>query len=135
MKNRDNYTESEENNTRRREVSLRLLKMGKALMDEGAENDDFCLLSAGNQLILLSGLTLNPKDMEEFSNLSGMFSAKSILDDMMSSPFGLMGSPFGGLSSTERIENLLKNLGNKDENDDSKDFPFNFPFPFDKPED
>lgn len=95
MSDRKNFTESEENKARRTEISAKFVKMGKSLIIEGKNNDDFCVLSAGNLLLLMSGLVLNAKDMDEFNNLCSMFTAKNILDDMMKSPMG--GIMRGGL--------------------------------------
>lgn len=127
MEDRENFTESEENMQRRVEVSSKFVKMGKALIIEGKNNDDFCVLSAGNLLILLSGLVINSKDMDEFNNLCSMFTAKNILDDMMKSPMGgmMMGGglmdklasldgPFG--DNSDDIAEILNFLKNSDKN-------------------
>jgi len=133
MSDKNKYTESEENTARRREVSTKFAKMGKALIMEGKDNDDFCVLSAGNLLILMSGLILNAKDMDEFNNLCGMFTAKNILDDMMKGPMGgmmmagglagkmagLSDSPFG--ENIGDISEILKHL-----KDDKGGGPFDF---------
>jgi len=119
MNKRDKYTESEKNTKRRNEVGLKLIKMGEALMEEGTKNDDFCVLSAGNQLILLSGLITSPKDMEEFGNLCTMFTAKRIMDDMMSSPLGPI--MLGGLEKGENLIDTLKKFKNDSDSNLSSD--------------
>lgn len=115
----ENFTDSEENQERRIEISSKLVKMGKSLIIEGKNSDDFCVLSTGNLLILMSGLIMNAKDMDEFNNLCSMFTAKNILDDMMKSPFG--GMMRGGL-----MDKLGKGMGplggNMDDIADIMDF-------------
>lgn len=123
---KDNFKDSEENQERRREISSKFVKMGKTLIIEGKNSDDFCILSAGNLLILMSGLVLNAKDMDEFNNLCSMFTAKNILDDMMKSPMGglirgglmdklnMGGGPFSGnLDDINDIMDFIKNNGDK----------------------
>jgi len=88
MEDRKKYTESPENDKRRLDISTKFVKMGKSLIFEGKDKDDYCIISAGNMLILLSGLILKSEDMADFNNLCSMFTAKRILDDMMDSPMG-----------------------------------------------
>lgn len=129
--NKEDFNDSEENQIRRREISSKFVKMGKTLIIEGQTNKDFCVLSAGNLLILMSGLVINAKDIDEFNNLCSMFTAKNILDDMMKSPMGGMmrGSlmdklsgdfgPFdGNVGDINDILDFLKNSDNDPDGDE-----------------
>ena len=135
MLDREKYTESDKNNQRRSEISSKLIKMGKSLIIEGKTNDDYCVISVGNLLILMSGLILDSKDISEFNNLSSMFTAKNILDDMMKSPMGgmmrdniakkLNGDDFGPFSDNvddiNDIVDFLKNQQSKSDDDSLDD--------------
>jgi len=125
------FIESPENQARRMVISAKLIKMGKSLLIEGKNNDDYCVLSVGNTLILLGGLILNSKDMGEFNNVCSMLTAKNILDDLMKSPIGglirsNMMAKFDGLSgmngmTSENLDDINGILGLMGDNDDDDD--------------
>jgi len=73
---------------RKGEISLKLAKIGKSLILEGTRTNEKNVASAGNLLIMISGLVLNEKDMSEFTHLTTMFTGKKILDILMDSPIG-----------------------------------------------
>ena len=64
------------------DLSSKFLEMGDALMIEGNKDKDLIIKQSGTILILLGGLMLDEKDMQEFMLLCSMFSAKKILDDI-----------------------------------------------------
>ena len=69
------------NESRRIELSNKMLQMGQALMQEGSNQKDYTVTQTGTILILVSTLLLNDDDMFIFSELCAMFSAKKILDE------------------------------------------------------
>lgn len=68
------------NETRRIDLSNKILKMGQSLVHEGNSSQDIAIMQSGTMLILLAGLLLDENDMFIFSELCAMFSAKKILD-------------------------------------------------------
>jgi len=121
MSNKDSkstYTESPENDKRRIEISEKLIKMGEALIVEGKGNDDYCVLSSGNILMLMSELIINPKGIDEFNHLCALHTAKSIVDKMMDGPFGglLMNYSSGPLG-----DDIIDYLKGKDIDDETED--------------
>ena len=63
------------------ELSLKLLKIGEALIMEGEEKHDFNILSTGNFIIFISSLIYDDMDIKFFSDLCGMMAAKKMLDE------------------------------------------------------
>lgn len=105
------------------EVSVQLLEMGQALLKEGKNDDNIEILHAGNLLVLISGLMVKPMDIMKFSDLAAMYSAKQILDDMMTSPLGgLMAGAMGPGENFEGIDKIIakmrKENGESSENED-----------------
>jgi hypothetical protein len=92
---------SEKNKTmdRRMEISNKFVEMGRSLIKEGNEVDDYSITQAGNFIILLAGIVLEEKDSFEFANLCAMFSAKKIMESM-----GNFGS---GITNEEMIRKML----------------------------
>lgn len=105
-----------ENRDRKIEISSKLIQMGRSLLEEGQRLDDTDLMKVGNNLVLLSGLMLNPKDLDEFNNLCAMFTSKQILDEMMESPLGAMfrNSSLGNLDEVEKDIQALKKKPNQE---------------------
>jgi hypothetical protein len=64
------------------ELSSKFLEMGKALMTEGMERNDYTISQTGTFMILIGGLLFNEEDVQQFGQLCSMFSAKKILDNM-----------------------------------------------------
>lgn len=93
MKNLDRYDE----------LSLKLLKIGEALIMEGEEKQDFNILSTGNFIIFISSLIYDDLDVKLFSDLCGMMAAKKIMDE--NEMLGLIGD----LSFSE-LQELIKKI-------------------------
>jgi len=70
-----------QNETRRLELSGKLMEMGRALLNEGANEKDYAVSQSGTIMVLISALILSDDDMFIFSELCAMFSAKKILDE------------------------------------------------------
>ena len=68
------------NETRRLELSSKLLQIGHSLLEEGNEIQDYTITQSGSVMLLISGLLLSDEDMFLFSEICSMFSAKKILD-------------------------------------------------------
>ena len=64
------------------ELSSKLIEMGNALISEGSQNKDYITSQSGTFLILIGGLLFDENDVQLFSQLCGMFSAKKILENM-----------------------------------------------------
>jgi hypothetical protein len=62
------------------ELSMKLLKIGEALISEGEEKDDFNILSTGNCIIFISSLVGEIEDMKTFTDLCSMFAAKKMME-------------------------------------------------------
>jgi hypothetical protein len=75
---------NEKNKTmeRRIELSNKFIEMGRSLIKEGNEINDYSITQSGNFLILISGIILEEKDSVEFANLCAMFSAKKLMENM-----------------------------------------------------
>ena len=78
-----------ENLERCNEISDMLFDMAQKLMEEGEERRSYNIETAGNMLLLISGLIKDAKDMETVSDLMAMYSAKKILDGQMMAKHGM----------------------------------------------
>ena len=67
---------------RRLELTTKFMKMGQALMHEGSESDDITISQLGTMLIFLGGLAFDENDVNKFSELVSMFSAKKLFDNL-----------------------------------------------------
>ena len=67
---------------RRLDLSGKLLKMGQALVKEGVDSQDGCVITAGTTLLLVSNIITSEDDMFMFGEVCAMFSAKKVLEDM-----------------------------------------------------
>lgn len=111
---------------RRLELTTKFMKMGKALMDEGTEFDDVTISQLGTMLIFLGGLAFDENDVNKFSDLISMFSAKKLFDTMdeNESPISQMLRDKANSSTYDDIIKSIEDLrdGPIDENDeDDKD--------------
>lgn len=70
------------NESRKLDVSNKLVEMGKSLLEEGVSTEDYGLTQSGSILIILATALLSDEDMLFFSELCTMFSAKKILSEM-----------------------------------------------------
>ena len=62
------------------DLSQKIFKMGHALSKEGINKNDYVISSVGNFMILISGLIYDEKDINLFSELCAMFSAKKVME-------------------------------------------------------
>ena len=62
------------------DLSQKIFKMGHALTKEGINKNDYVITSVGNFMILISGLIYDEKDINLFSELCAMFSAKKVME-------------------------------------------------------
>jgi len=67
---------------RRLELTTKFMKMGQALMHEGSETGDVTISQLGTMLIFLGGLAFDENDVNKFSELISMFSAKKLFDNL-----------------------------------------------------
>lgn len=70
------------NEDRHLDLSSKFIEMGQALMLEGKEKKDYTIAKSGTALVLLGGLMYDEKDMNLFSEICSMFSAKKIVENM-----------------------------------------------------
>lgn len=114
---------------RRLELTTKFMKMGKALMEEGAENDDITISQLGTMLIFLGGLAFDENDVNKFSELVSMFSAKKLFDTMEENdtPFSKMMKDRADRHSYDDIISSIESLkdgegyNEDDENEDDED--------------
>lgn len=92
---------------RRFDLSGKLLKMGEALISEGRDSMDGCVMQTGSTLLLLSDIISSEEDMFVFGELMSMFTAKKILDEMDKEKKSKIND---GLISS--LIETLKNVGN-----------------------
>lgn len=64
------------------DISVKIGKMGEALIKEGTESHDYEITRAGHSMTFISGLVLSAKDTEEFGFLCEMFAAKKTLEQL-----------------------------------------------------
>ena len=67
---------------RRLELTTKFMKMGQALMQEGSETGDITISQLGTMLIFLGDLAFDENDVNKFSELVSMFSAKKLFDNL-----------------------------------------------------
>jgi hypothetical protein len=97
----------EDNMERYDELSIKLLKIGEALIMEGEDKQDYVISTIGNFIIFISSLIYDENDMHIFSEMCSMIAAKKMMEE--SEIMGLLGD----LSFSE-LEKLIKIL--KDRN-------------------
>lgn len=68
------------NEARKIELSGKLLQMGRSLIEEGKNLDDYTITQSGSIMLFIGSLLLNDDDMFMFSEICAMFSAKKILE-------------------------------------------------------
>lgn len=108
-----------ENEIRNKEVSEKLTKIGVSLIKEGAEKENYQIVTGGNLIKLIGGLVQDPKSMNEFNELALMFTAKKILDETYKSKFDDMFNIFPNFDDL-KIDgfDFLKDLYDDDDDDD-----------------
>ena len=103
------------------DLSAKFIQMGQALMDEGRDSEDSTISLVGTNLIFLGGIILSENDVKKFSELVSMFSAKKLLDDMVSLDSDEY-KRIGERGNSETYDELIARLKKlKDEGDDKED--------------
>jgi len=64
------------------DLSAKFVEMGQALIEEGHEKKDLMIAQAGTMVVMLGGLMYDEADMNLFSQMCSMFSAKKIVENM-----------------------------------------------------
>lgn len=106
---------------RRLDLSVKFMKMGQTLIDEGKKDDDLGVAQIGTVLIFISGLLIgDTDDIFKFSELCSMFSSKKILDSLTNDD-----NPVKGLFDKKLDSNTyddfikkINDLRNKEKEDD-----------------
>lgn len=70
------------NEDRHLDLSAKFVEMGQTLMLEGKNSKDLMISQAGGVLVMLGGLMYDEKDINFFSQICSMFSAKKIVENM-----------------------------------------------------
>lgn len=70
------------NDQRRLDLSSKLLEMGKSLIEEGTNRQDYTITQSGNIMIIISAAILTDEHMFLFSEVCSMFTAKQVLDEI-----------------------------------------------------
>ena len=110
---------SKKQENRHLDLSDKFLEMGHALMKEGY-NKDLTITQTGSFFILLSTLVTNEEDMNLFSSICSMFSAKKILEnlDKENNNYTKFLNAKNENETFEEFIKRLKLLRNRDEEDD-----------------
>ena len=90
-----------ENEARKIELSGKLLQMGRSLIDEGKNLDDYTISQSGSIMIFIGSLLLSDEDMFIFSEICAMFSAKKILEAT------------DDIDNTDAVKKYIKGVKNK----------------------
>ena len=98
-----------DNTDRYDELSIKLLKIGEALIMEGEDKQDYVISNIGNFIIFISSLIYDETDVHLFSEMCSMMAAKKMMDE--SEIMGLLGD----LSFSE-LETLIKTLKDRGSN-------------------
>ncbi len=96
----------EDNIDRYDELSLKLLKIGDALIMEGESKQDYIISNIGNFIIFISSLIYDENNIHLFSEMCGMIAAKKMMDE--NEIMGLLND----LTFSE-LETLIKTLKNR----------------------
>ena len=70
------------NKDRHLDLSSKFIEMGQTLMLEGKNSKDLMISQSGSALVLLGSLIFDEKDINLFSEICSMFSAKKIMENM-----------------------------------------------------
>ena len=110
-----------ENTNRRLDLSVKFMTMGQSLILEGQEKKDISVSQIGTTLIFISGLLLGEdEDINKFSDLCSMFSARTILDSLESEG-GAFTEMIKKASETTSYDDYIKRINDlKKDEDDNK---------------
>lgn len=109
------------NVNRHLDLSAKFMKMGQALIEEGSSNGnkDFAIAQVGTIMVFLSGLLLgDEEDINKFSDLCSMFSAKNILESLTAEG-GPLSSLLNDSIDSKTYDDFIKRINgmkNDDEN-------------------
>jgi hypothetical protein len=111
-----------DNTNRRLDLSVKFMKMGQSLILEGKEKKDISISEIGTILIFMSGLLLgDDDDIDKFSDLCSMFSAKTILESLEQQG-GAYTDMIKKASETTSYDDYIKRINDlkKDEDDNNQ---------------
>jgi hypothetical protein len=102
------------------------MKMGQALMHEGSETNDVTISQLGTMLIFLGGLAFDEDDVNKFSELVSMFSAKKLFDNLEESDSSFLRdmksrADSGSYDDIIRAIDDMRNDGVNDDYEDDED--------------
>lgn len=107
-------------NSRARKLDLcaKFLAMGNALQQEGDINDCIEITLLGTNLIFLASLALDDNDLDKFSDLVAMFSAKKTLDNLLKDkPIMDM---LKGMANEVSLDKMIDDLEQKKDEEDEE---------------
>jgi hypothetical protein len=90
------------------ELSLKLLKIGEALIMEGEEKEDFNILSTGNFITFISSIIYDEEDVKFFSDVCSMIAAKKMMEE---SEIMTLLNDLSFMELQELIKQIKKNRG------------------------
>jgi hypothetical protein len=110
-----------ENINRHLDLSAKFMQMGQSLILEGEQKNDISISQIGTILIFMSGLLLGENDdINKFSDLCSMFSARSILDGLEAEG-GLFTEMIKKASEETSYDEYIKRINDlKKDDDDNK---------------
>lgn len=110
-----------ENINRHLDLSAKFMQMGQSLILEGEQKNDISISQIGAILIFMSGLLLGENDdINKFSDLCSMFSARSILDGLEAEG-GLFTEMIKKASEETSYDEYIKRINDlKKDDDDNK---------------
>jgi len=111
-----------ENVNRHLDLSAKFMEMGQSLILEGQNKEDISISQIGTLLIFISGLLLgDDEDINRFSDLCSMFSARSILDGLEAEG-GLFTEMIKKASEETSYDEYIKRINDlkKDNDNDNK---------------
>jgi len=105
---------------RHKELSLMFAKMGKALVDEGMENNDYVTATIGNNMIFMGSILFNKGDVRLFGELCMMVSSKRLINDITNGNVDFSGLTKENLHEGNIFDEIRKKI-DRDIDGDSPD--------------
>ena len=103
---------------RHRELSLMFLKMGKTLVDEGLETDDFITASLGNAMIFMSSVAFERDEVKLFTDICNMMVSRRLVRGVTDGSFDTSKfSHLKDLSNNDPFQAMLRRIKRDLEND------------------
>lgn len=97
---------------RRLNLSLKFIEMGKSLIDEGTQKDDYTIYQIGGFLLLIGSVVLHEEHIYEFTDFCSMFSAKKIIEGL---------DKTGDMTSKLSYDEFVKRLNGLNGSNESND--------------